>query len=39
MIDTATIDVVLADDESINLTVSALGLNIAGIDDDKIHQG
>ena len=38
MIDKATIDVVLADDESVNLLVAEMGLTSQGFDTDKIVQ-
>ena len=38
MIDTATIDVVLADDEEVNRTVAQMGLEMQGFDGDKIRQ-
>jgi CheY-like chemotaxis protein len=36
--DPEKVDVVLADDEFVNLTVAAMGLGSAGFDDDRIFQ-
>ena len=36
--DVEKVDVVLADDEFVNLTVAAMGLGSAGFDDDRIFQ-
>ena len=36
--DPAKVDVVLADDEFVNLTVAAMGLGSAGFEDEKIYQ-